>query len=124
MTYVRLLPRTEKRRSHAVWNPPADIIESNEGFTITLDVPGFTKDALKVNVRNGILAVSGERKRDDADDEKHFRYVERPFGSFSRSFRLPDYIDGESIKGSYDNGVLTVELKKKEEAKPHIIKIK
>jgi HSP20 family protein len=124
MTYVRLTPRTERKRPQTVWNPPADIVEGNDGFTITLDVPGFTKEDLKVNVHDGILTVNGERKGVEAENEKHFRYNERPFGSFSRSFRLPDFIDGESIHGSYENGVLTVELKKKEEAKPHVITIK
>ena len=124
MTYVRLQPRTGKRNTHTTWNPPADIVESSDGFTITLDVPGFTKDDLKVNVHDGVLAVSGERKRPEVGDEKHFRYNERHFGSFNRSFRLPDYIESESIKGTYENGVLSVELKKKEETKPHVITIK
>ena len=124
MTYVRLIPRTESRRTEKTWNPAADIVESNDGFTITLDVPGFTKDELKVKVHENVLYVSGERKREVVNDSGHFRYFERPYGSFSRSFRLPDYIDGESIKGAYENGVLSVGLTKKEEAKPHTITIK
>jgi len=124
MTYLRLEPRTENRRGQKLWTPASDIVENNDGFTITLDVPGFTKDDLKVNVHEGVLNVSGERKRTENGDNGHYRYYERPEGSFSRSFRLPDFLDGESVKGIYENGVLSIELQKKEEAKPHIITIK
>lgn len=124
MTYVRLIPRNKSLRTEKTWNPAADIVESNDGFTVTLDVPGFTKEELKVKVHENVLNVSGERKRTEVNDSGHFRYFERPYGSFSRSFRLPDYIDGQSIKGAYEKGVLSVELTKKEEAKPHTITIK
>ena len=124
MTYLRLEPGTENRRGHKLWTPTSDIVENNDGFTITLDVPGFTKDDLNVKVHEGVLKVSGERKRTENGDNGHYRYYERPEGSFSRSFRLPDFLDGESVKGTYENGVLSIELQKKEEAKPHIITIK
>ena len=124
MMYVKLIPRTGSMIKQKTWYPAADIVESNNVFTITLDVPGFTKDEIKVKVHESVLSVSGERKREEAKDDGHFRYYERQYGSFSRSFRLPEYIDGESIKGTYENGVLSVELQKKEEAKPHIITIK
>jgi HSP20 family protein len=124
MTLVRYLPKNETRTYSRTWKPAADIIESNEGFTITLDAPGFEKDDFTVKVHEGVLTVTGERKREEAEDTKLFRYYERPTGTFERSFRLPDYIDHESINGSYENGVLAVELKKKEEAKPHTITIK
>ncbi|MBN1292207.1 MAG: Hsp20/alpha crystallin family protein [Candidatus Latescibacteria bacterium] len=124
MTYVRLVPGTETRRIQTTWNPGADIVESKDGFALTLDVPGIAKEAINVKVHEGILTVSGTRKRSEIEDEKLFRYYERPDGSFSRSFRLPDFIDSDSIKASYENGVLKLEVQKKEEAKPHTITIK
>jgi len=124
MTLVKYYPTTEEQRRAAAWNPPTDIIENADGYSITLDVPGFAKEDLKVKVHEGVLTVNGERKSPEVVDEKFFRYYERPYGTFERSFRLPDHVDGEKIDGSYENGVLTLELKKKEEAKPLLITVK
>ena len=124
MTYVRLVPATESKKIQKTWNPGADIVESKEGFTLTFDVPGVSKEEISVKIHDGVLTVSGERKREEIKDEKLFRYYERQDGSFTRSFRLPDFINSDAIKASYENGVLTLELQKKEEAKPHTITIK
>jgi len=123
MTFVTLYPTTETRRKTGTWNPATDIVEKTDGYTITLDAPGFAKDDFTVKIHEGVLTVSGERKTPDATDEKYYSYYERPYGTFERSFRLPDHIDSEAIKGSYENGVLTLELTKKEEAKPHLITV-
>ena len=123
MTFVRLYPTTEVRRRTGNWNPATDIVENADGYTITLDVPGFAKDDFKVRIHEGVLTVNGERKSPEVTDEEYFSYNERPYGTFERSFRLPDHIDSETIKGSYEDGVLTLELTKKEEAKPHLITV-
>ena len=124
MTLVKFLPKTEAGKYTETWRPAADIVETDEGFTIVLDVPGFGKDDLSIKAYDGLLTVSGERERAEVNDTKFYRHYERPSGTFGRSFRLPDYIESESIKGAYENGTLTLELKKKEEAKPHTITIK
>ena len=124
MTLVQLYPTTETRLRAVAWNPATDIVENADGYSITLDAPGFAKEDLKVKVHEGVLTISGERKSPEANDEKYFRYYERPYGTFERSFRLPDHVDSETINGSYENGVLTLELKKREEAKPHLITVK
>ena len=124
MTLVKFLPKTEAGKYTETWRPAADITETDEGFTIVLDVPGFSKDDLSVKAYDGQLTVSGERERTEAQDTKLYRHYERPAGKFERSFRLPDYIESESIKGAFENGTLTLELKKKEEAKPHTVTIK
>ena len=124
MAIVRLLPKTENPTYTRTWQPKADIVESKDGFTVTLDVPGFAKEDLKVKAHDGLLTVHGNKERETVEDSKLFRYYERPTGKFERTFRLPEYIETESIDGIYENGVLTIELKKKEEAKPHIITIK
>ena len=124
MTLLRFYPTTEAGQRTPTWTPATDIIEKADGYTITLDAPGFTREGLTIKVREGVLTVSGERKSPEGEDEKYFHYHERPYGTFERSFRLPEHIDSESIKASYENGVLTLELNKKEEAKPHLITIK
>ena len=124
MTLVKYLPKTEAGKYTETWRPAADIVETDEGFTIVVDVPGFAKDGLSVKAHDGLLTVSGERERAEVKDTKLYRHYERPAGTFERSFRLPDYIESESIKGAHENGTLTLELKKKEEAKPHTITIK
>ena len=125
MTLVRTAPGRASRHTTACGcTPAADIAEHNDGFTLTLDVPGLDKDQLSVKVNEGILTVSGERTREKAEDNNHYNYYERPTGPFERSFRLPDYIDSEHITAENENGVLTLSLPKKEEAKPHTIKVK
>ena len=126
MTYLRLLPiwKTETGRIKNDLTPTVDIIEGEKGFTLDFDLPGFEKEDITLLVKKNILTVTGERKPSVAEDEKNFRYDERHSGTFSRSFRLPNHIEGENIKGSYKNGVLTLELPQKEEAKLHSIEIK
>lgn len=124
MTYVTTYPKTRASRQSATWTPASSIEEHNEGYTISLDVPGLTREEIKVQVHEGILSISGERKRPENEGADNFRYNERPYGSFERSYRLPEYIDSEHIAGAYENGVLTLELKKKEEAKPRVIAVK
>lgn len=128
MTYVKFVPTKKADRSHTnhagTWNPPVDIIETEDDYRLELDLPGFTKDNVKISVAEGVLTVSGERKRDHDYDENYFRYFERKYGDFSRSFRLPDFVDGDKIGAEYTNGVLALTLPKKEEVKPFSIEIK
>ncbi|MFC1607686.1 Hsp20/alpha crystallin family protein [Candidatus Latescibacterota bacterium] len=125
MTLVRLQrPKNEVRTRIAEWKPAADITEHADGFTVSLDVPGFTKDDLQVRTHEGVLSVKGERTRAESEDENYFSHYERPKGSFERSFKLPDYIETDKIEASYENGVLTLGLKKKEAAKPRLIDVK
>ena len=127
MTVLRYLPGTRNYyRTHAgdtAWNPAVDIIEREDNFTLELDLPGFKKDDFTINVNDGVLVISGERKIEVPEDEKYFRHLERRNGTFERTFRLPEYGDGEKISASYKYGVLKLELPKKEEAKPRTIKI-
>ena len=121
MRYARFYPRTAACES-ATWNPAADIIENKDGYTVNIDLPGFSKKDLSVQVKNGTLTVNGERERTGVEADFYHRF-ERPSGAFARSFRLPDFIDESSIQGSYENGVLSLDLHKREEAKPHTIAV-
>jgi len=122
MTIVRV-PRSDRAARTAIWNPAADIIENEGGFSIMMDIPGLTREDISIRIHEGVLKVSGERKKHESNDGELFAYNERPYGSFERSFRIPDFIDAEKVKGTYNDGVLTIELQKKEEAKPHVISV-
>ena len=128
MTVLRYVPETRTYNGtharNAAWSPDVDIVESEDKFTLELDLPGFKKDDFTINVKGGVLAISGERKIEVPEEEKYFRHLERHSGTFERSFRLPEYVDGGKINASYKYGVLKLELPKKEEAKPRTIKIK
>jgi len=128
MTYLRLYPGWKTGavtgETHNDLNPVVDIIERKDSFTIYFDVPGVEKNEVSISVNEGVLSVKGERKRPVVEDENFFTYYERSAGTFSRSFRLPTHVDADNIKASYNNGILTVEIPKKEEAKPLTITVK
>ena len=124
MTLVRFIPASQNRTVRDGWNVPVDIIEKSDGFSLVFDAPGFNKDDLKIKVHENLLTVSGERKQAEDNENSYFTHYERPSGQFSRTFRLPEYADGEHVKATYEQGVLTLKIDKKEEAKPRTIEIK
>jgi HSP20 family protein len=106
------------------WMPVRmDVVETSDAFKISAELPGMEKDAIKVVVHDDILTISGERKEADGDN-RNVIWAERPWGSFSRSFRLPDTVDKSSVSADFKNGVLEVTIAKKEELKPQEIEIK
>jgi HSP20 family protein len=126
MTLVKYYPRyaRSEARAQAAWRPSVDVTEHENGFHLTLDLPGIKKEDLTITVKEGTLYLSGERKRPGRDENTEFyHYYERPSGAFERSFKLPDHVDGDKIKASFSDGELTVEVPKLEKAKPRTIKI-
>ena len=103
--------------------PPVDIYEDEHGIQVKLEVPGIDEKDLNIKVENNILSVSGERKFENEQKEENFHRIERRYGSFARSFTLPNTVDTEKITAEYDNGVLNIHLAKREEAKPKQIKV-
>lgn len=103
------------------WVPPVDINESDKDFLITVEVPQIDKDDIKVQVQNGMLNISGERKYENEDKKAH--RIERYYGSFQRSFKLPDNVKEDKIHADHKNGVLYLSLPKSEEAKPALLDI-
>ena len=106
------------------WVPPVDIYETEaHEVVIKAEVPEVRKEDLKVTFENNVLTVSGERKASEASGQDQFRRIERRHGSFTRSFTLPASVDAARISASYKDGVLTVRLPRREEARPRQIQI-
>lgn len=110
--------------SEVGWVPRADIHETEDAFTVQLDLPGVEKSDVKVKFEDDTLIVSGERKYESKTDDNNFHRVERIYGSFTRSIALPKDIDSDKVSANFKNGVLEVTLPKAEEVKPKEIEIK
>ena len=104
------------------WAPAVDVAEDTEKIHVKVEVPGMEEKDLKINYEDGLLTISGERQFDQREDRNYHR-IERSYGSFLRSFSLPRSVDASRIAASYRNGVLEIEIPKKEEAKPRQIEI-
>lgn len=107
----------------AAWAPPVDIAEEKDRILITAELPGFKESEIEIQTENGMLTLRGERRFEKESDGKNFHRVERSYGQFLRSFSLPNNVDREKIKASFKNGLLEVELPKREDAKPKTIKV-
>lgn len=108
----------------AVWRPRMDLLEADDAYRIHLDMPGMTRDDLKISYQDNELVVSGERTNDRSGEGEEYVRVERSFGHFRRAFTLPRTVDEENISATYDNGVLTINVPKTEKVKPRQIDIK
>ena len=105
------------------WVPAIDLVEDGEQLVLRADLPGMTEDELEVEVKDGVLTVSGERKAEEKKEDEGYYRVERAFGHFSRSLSLPEGVDADQVTANFDNGVLEVRIPKPEERKPHRIQI-
>lgn len=103
--------------------PPVDIYEDEQNLVLKLEVPGMNEEDLNVSLENNTLTVSGERKFEQEEKEENFHRIERRYGSFARTFRLPNTVDPEKVAASYDQGLLKITLGKRAEAKPKQIKV-
>ena len=105
------------------WAPAVDISESAHELVVKADLPEVKPEELDIRVENNILTIRGERKFEKKVDEKNYLRVERSYGSFSRSFSLASTVNSEAIKADYKDGVLTLTIPKREEARPKQIKV-
>src|SRR3989441_10415057 len=105
------------------WTPLADITEDEKEYLIKAELPELRKEEVKVTVENGVLTISGERKFEQEEKKKKYHRVERGYGTFVRSFTLPDDSDANRVKAEFKNGLLTVRLPKSERAKPKQIEV-
>ena len=103
--------------------PPVDVYEDEHSITLKLEVPGVDEKAIDVSIENNTLTVRGERTLEKDEKAENFQRVERQYGSFTRSFTVPNSVDLEQVTAHYDKGVLKISLAKKAEAKPKQIKV-
>jgi len=103
--------------------PPVDVYEDEHNVTLKIEVPGIEEKDIDVRIENNVLTVHGERKFEKEEKEENYRRVERQYGSFTRTFTLPNTVDSEKVSADYDKGVLKIALPKKAEAKPKQIKV-
>jgi HSP20 family protein len=111
-------------RPASAFMPAFEVKETNDSFVLKADVPGVAEKDLDVAVHNGVLTVSGNRQSEERKEGEAYALYERQYGSFTRSFALPDMADGERIDAALNSGVLTLTIAKKAEAKPRKIEIK
>lgn len=111
----------EKERVNFI--PAIDVKEDNEAMTIRTELPGLKKEDVKINVREGVLTLSGEKKFEDEQKKDDYYRMERSYGTFARSFTLPTSVDSEKIQAKMKDGVLELLIPKKAEAKEREIKV-
>ena len=106
------------------WAPAVDITEDDKEYLVTAELPQVRKENVKVTVENGILSISGERKFEKEEKGKKYHRIERSYGSFLRSFDLPDDADPTKVDAKFSDGILNVHVAKSESAQPKQIEIK
>ncbi|MDF1578138.1 MAG: Hsp20/alpha crystallin family protein [Desulfurivibrionaceae bacterium] len=106
------------------WAPRVDISENDKEFVINAEIPDIKKEDVKVNVENGVLTLRGERKQEKEEKDKKFHRIERFYGSFCRSFTLPDNVDEAKIDATFKDGMLKLTIPKIESKKPKAIEVK
>ena len=106
------------------WMPPVDIFQTGEHeLVLKAELPDMSNDDIDINIENFVLTIKGEKKVSSEVKEEQFHHVERRFGTFSRSFSLPQTVDTAKVGAEYKNGVLTVRIPLREEARPRTVKV-
>lgn len=117
-TSLSTVGRERETMSLPDWQPKVDVSETPEGYLIQAELPQVKKDDIKVTVDHGVLSISGERKQEREEKDKRFHRVERSYGSFMRSFTLPEGVDADHIKADIKDGLLSVQLVKNAQKAP------
>jgi HSP20 family protein len=105
------------------WVPAVDLVEGDNELVLRADLPGLEREDVEVEIKDGVLTVSGERKAEHEEKSDGFHRVERAYGSFSRSVRLPKGVEADAVTADFDKGVLEVHIPKPEERQPHRVQI-
>jgi HSP20 family protein len=116
-------PGRDEALTTSAFAPAVDIYEDEHTITLKVEVPGIDEKDIDVRLENNTLSIRGERRFENEEKEENYRRVERQYGSFVRSFTLPNIVDTENVQANYDKGVLQIRLAKKAEAKPKQIKV-
>ncbi len=109
--------------TEAIWSPLVDVHETKDGFQLQVELPGIRQEDIQVSMVGDTLTLKGERKRETEVKEDNYHRIERSYGTFQRSIVLPSVVDPNRVKATYRDGVLEIQLPKKEEAKPKEIKV-
>jgi HSP20 family protein len=113
----------QNEQSARRWVPPVDLVEAEDHFVLKADLPGLSEEDVSIEVQDGSLTISGERKAEHEERARGWYRIERSFGRFNRSLTLPDGVDADRIEASFSHGVLEVRIPKPEERKPRRIEI-
>jgi HSP20 family protein len=113
----------EKDLVSSGWTPAVDIFETENELILTAEVPGIDEKDIEIKIEDNTLSLKGERKFEKETKEENYHRIERAYGSFYRSFTLPNYIDQDRIHAEHENGVLRITMPKKSELKPRKVKI-
>jgi HSP20 family protein len=122
-TLKTFYPQENEELERGIWTPAVDIHETDDGYVLRADLPGIKKEEIQIDLKDNTLLVKGEKKFEEKASKDNYIRTERAYGTFVRSFSLPDNVDTGKIKASYKDGVLELVLPKKEEAKPKQIKV-
>jgi HSP20 family protein len=117
------LPSRTSQTDLATWAPAVDIYEGQNELVAKVDLPGVDEKDIDIRLEDNTLTIRGERKFEKSVNEENYLRVERAYGSFTRTFSLPNTVNAEGINASYNNGVLTVHMPKREESKPKQVKV-
>ncbi|OGD22378.1 MAG: molecular chaperone [Candidatus Aminicenantes bacterium RBG_16_63_16] len=113
----------EKELVASSWAPAVDIYEDESQLVLTAEVPGLSEKDVEIKIEDNVLSIHGERKLEKETREENYHRIERAYGSFFRSFTLPNYIDQDKIRAEHENGVLKISMPKKAELKPRKVRI-
>ncbi len=105
------------------WKPLMDVVETKDGVTLKVEVPGVKQEDISISLEDDVLTVKGERKHESEVKEDGYSRIERSYGAFERSVVVPKTLDATNVKATYKDGVLEIQLPKKEEARPKAIKV-
>jgi HSP20 family protein len=118
-----VIPESAEEALTSNFAPPVDVYEDEHNITLKIEVPGIDENDINISIENNTLTVRGERRFEKDEKEENFHRIERVYGSFARSFTVPNTVDPEQISAHYEKGVLKIRLAKKAEAKPKLIKV-
>ena len=107
----------------SVWTPAVDVAEHEDQFQVKVELPGVSKEDVKITMQENILTIRGEKKQEKESKGSNYHRVERSYGSFQRSFTLPTSVKHDKIEAAYNDGILSITLPKAEEAKPKQIDV-
>ena len=105
------------------WSPPVDIYETGSNVVLKAEIPGMSQEDIEIKIEDNTLILKGERKLEKASHEETYYRVERSYGTFMRSFTLPNSVDQDQVSATYDSGIFKIVMPKKDEDKPKSIKV-